>query len=50
LLFRALTYGIQIPLGAFTYMIWRAKIGWRSDEPPEGSIGEHDHAVQGEPA
>lgn len=50
LLFRALTYGIQIPLGAFTYMVWRAKSGWRRDEPPEGSIGEHEHAVQGEPA
>jgi uncharacterized protein (TIRG00374 family) len=40
LLFRVLTYGIQIPLGAFTYMIWRAKTGWRRDEPPEGAIGE----------
>ncbi|MDP9328853.1 MAG: YbhN family protein [Actinomycetota bacterium] len=50
LLFRALTYGIQIPLGAFTYMVWRAKSGWRSDEPPEGSIREHEHAAQAEPA
>jgi uncharacterized membrane protein YbhN (UPF0104 family) len=30
LLFRALTYGIQIPLGGFTYIIWRAKKDWRS--------------------
>jgi putative heme transporter len=30
LLFRALTYGIQIPLGGFTYLIWRAKKDWRS--------------------
>ena len=30
LLFRALTYGIQIPLGGFTYLIWRAKRDWRS--------------------
>jgi uncharacterized protein (TIRG00374 family) len=50
LLFRALTYGIQIPLGAFTYMVWRAKSGWRRDEPPEGSIGDHEHPVQAEPA
>ncbi len=40
LLFRVLTYGIQIPLGAFTYMIWRAKTSWLRDEPPEGAIGE----------
>src|SRR5206468_2300115 len=32
LLFRALTYGIQIPLGGFTYLIWRAKKDWRSAE------------------
>jgi putative heme transporter len=50
LLFRALTYGIQIPLGAFTYLIWRAKTGWRRDEPPEGSIGERELAVRTEPA
>ena len=29
LLFRALTYGIQIPLGGFTYIIWRVKSDWR---------------------
>ena len=44
LLFRVLTYGIQIPLGAFTYAIWRAKTSWRRDAPPEGAIGEHAHA------
>jgi uncharacterized protein (TIRG00374 family) len=33
LLFRVLTYGIQIPLGAFTYMIWRGKSGWRRPAP-----------------
>jgi uncharacterized protein (TIRG00374 family) len=49
LLFRALTYGIQIPLGAFTYMIWRAKSSWRRDEPPEGSIGEREAATRAEP-
>jgi uncharacterized protein (TIRG00374 family) len=31
LLFRALTFGIQIPLGGFTYLIWRAKKDWRSE-------------------
>jgi len=29
LLFRVLTYGIQIPIGGFTYLIWRAKSSWR---------------------
>jgi putative heme transporter len=32
LLFRALTFGIQIPLGGFTYIIWRVKSDWRSAE------------------
>jgi uncharacterized membrane protein YbhN (UPF0104 family) len=35
LLFRALTYGIQIPLGGFTYLIWRAKRDWRSKADAE---------------
>ena len=29
LVFRALTYGIQIPLGALTYVIWRINTSWR---------------------
>jgi putative heme transporter len=29
LLFRALTYAIQIPIGGFTYIIWRVKSNWR---------------------
>jgi uncharacterized protein (TIRG00374 family) len=29
LLFRALTYGVQIPIGVLTYLIWRAKSDWR---------------------
>lgn len=33
LLFRVLTYGIQIPLGGFTYVIWRLKKGWRREVP-----------------
>jgi uncharacterized membrane protein YbhN (UPF0104 family) len=36
LLFRALTYGVQIPLGAFTYLIWQRKKSWRK-EPPDAS-------------
>jgi uncharacterized membrane protein YbhN (UPF0104 family) len=30
LVFRALTYGIQIPIGAITYVIWRTKKSWRA--------------------
>jgi len=33
LLFRVLTYVIQIPIGAFTYVIWRAKSSWRKPVP-----------------
>jgi uncharacterized protein (TIRG00374 family) len=29
LLFRALTYGIQIPIGGLTYIVWRVKSDWR---------------------
>jgi uncharacterized protein (TIRG00374 family) len=33
LLFRTLTFGVQIPLGAFTYLIWRRKKSWRKPQP-----------------
>lgn len=33
LMFRALTYGAQIPLGAFTYAVWRWKKSWRKPVP-----------------
>jgi uncharacterized membrane protein YbhN (UPF0104 family) len=33
LLFRVMTYGVQIPLGGFTYLIWRARSGWRRRSP-----------------
>ena len=35
LLFRSLTYGIQIPLGGFAYIIWRLAKGWRRKPPVE---------------
>jgi putative heme transporter len=38
LIFRVLTYGIQIPLGGITYLIWRAKRSWFRSTPPPGSI------------
>jgi uncharacterized protein (TIRG00374 family) len=37
LLFRALTYGIQIPIGAFTYLIWRSNKSWRRDPDSIGA-------------
>jgi hypothetical protein len=43
LLFRALTYGAQIPLGALTYVVWRLKRSWRKPvphEPPDPSAAE----------
>jgi uncharacterized membrane protein YbhN (UPF0104 family) len=43
LLFRVLTYGIQIPLGGFTYMIWRAKRDWRR-EPTDEPVAEPEPA------
>jgi putative heme transporter len=30
LVFRALTYGIQIPIGLITYLVWRTKKSWRA--------------------
>jgi uncharacterized membrane protein YbhN (UPF0104 family) len=33
LVFRLLTYGIQIPLGALTYVIWRTNKSWRMPSP-----------------
>jgi len=35
LLFRTLTYGIQIPLGDFTYLVWRRRRRWLK-APPNG--------------
>jgi len=38
LIFRLLTYGLQIPLGLVTYAIYRRRKRWRRDTPPPGSI------------
>jgi uncharacterized protein (TIRG00374 family) len=35
LIFRTLTYGLQIPLGGFTYLIWRGNRSWRRPPPSE---------------
>jgi uncharacterized membrane protein YbhN (UPF0104 family) len=35
LLFRALTYGVQIPLGGLAFLIYRAKSSWRHPAAPE---------------
>ncbi|MFN2543372.1 MAG: YbhN family protein [Actinomycetota bacterium] len=39
LVFRFLTYLLQIPLGGVTYLIWRRKAGWRV--PPRAPLAEH---------
>jgi len=35
LVFRLLTYGVQIPLGGFTYVIWRRNKSWRKEPPAD---------------
>jgi uncharacterized protein (TIRG00374 family) len=35
LLFRVLTYGLQIPLGGFTYIIWQRNKSWRKPLHPD---------------
>jgi putative heme transporter len=35
LLFRVLTYGLQIPLGGFTYIIWQRNKSWRKPPHPD---------------
>ncbi|MGZ8611235.1 MAG: lysylphosphatidylglycerol synthase transmembrane domain-containing protein [Actinomycetota bacterium] len=50
LLFRVLTFGIQIPLGGFTYLIWRARSGWRreaTEGEPQAAEGEPEAAPAG---
>ena len=42
LLFRALSYGLQIPLGGFTYIIWRRKKSWLKT-PPDVEPHEEPH-------
>jgi putative heme transporter len=38
LVFRALTYGLQIPLGAVAYLIWQRKKSWRRSSLQEGAV------------
>ena len=39
LLFRALTYGVQVPLGGLTYLVWRGKRSWlRPAEALDGML------------
>jgi uncharacterized membrane protein YbhN (UPF0104 family) len=44
LLFRTLTYGIQIPLGAVTYLIWQHKRSWRRPVVSEAAMAAIDIA------
>ena len=45
LIFRLLTFGIQIPLGAFTYFIWLKKQSWRKPAPDEPVVATADFTV-----
>src|SRR4029450_2368422 len=38
LIFRVLTYALPIPVGAFTYLVWRRKMGWRAARPPVPAV------------
>jgi uncharacterized membrane protein YbhN (UPF0104 family) len=50
LLFRTLTFGIQIPLGGFTYIIWRAKKSWRRPPPDsQPAAGPAAEAIGAQP-
>ena len=50
LLFRVLTYGLQIPLGGFTYIIWRRKKSWFKTPPDHHvDVGEPALALTGSP-
>lgn len=40
LVFRTLTYGIQIPIGAFTYLIWRWKRSWLRGPEDQEPVGQ----------
>ena len=40
LTFRALTYGIEIPLGVVTYVVYRLNTSWRKPVAPTVSIPE----------
>ena len=44
LLFRFLTYFLQIPLGGLTYLVWRRKTGWRV--PSAALAPDQQDAVQ----
>jgi uncharacterized membrane protein YbhN (UPF0104 family) len=45
LVFRALTFVLQIPLGAFAYLIWQRKKSWRKPVPRE----EDDLVIESAP-
>ena len=45
LIFRVLTYGIQIPLGALTYFIWLKNKSWRK-APPDRPVVETELAAE----
>jgi putative heme transporter len=47
LMFRVLTYGVQIPIGAFTYLIWRGNKSWRRPAPDAADRVSPDASAAG---
>jgi hypothetical protein len=44
LVFRALTYLVQIPFGAITYLYWQHNRAWRVSKPGSGPESEEDES------
>ena len=49
LVFRFLTYFVQIPIGGFTYAVWRRRHSWLRPRPasPQEQAAEHARQVEG---
>lgn len=45
LVFRTLSYGFQIPLGGFAYLVWRQKKSWRKPIPVKEAIAAEGAGV-----
>jgi uncharacterized membrane protein YbhN (UPF0104 family) len=45
LVFRTLTYGVQIPIGLGTYAIWRVNKSWRKEPPHEDVAADTEVAT-----
>ena len=47
LVFRTLTYGLQVPIGAVAYFIWQRRKSWRTESPPGTPVtADQDEAAE----